>query len=244
MELHERIFVAVDTSDVFAAMQLVRALKDKVGGFKIGLEFITSNFAQLVRDENARDRLDALRELFELIGEDLFWDGKFDDIPNTVAGAALGLVPLSPKFFNVHASATIDAVRQAVLNKGRSKVLAVTVLTSISPETCRYYFGDEPDVIIPRWAEESLLAGVDGFICSPGDLEWLNSDEQLRSVPKMTPGIRPAFSQKGDQSRVMTPAKALEAGVTWMVIGRPITQYPEGPAKAVERILDEMAAAA
>src|SRR5579864_5830109 len=106
---YERIFVALDTNDINKARSLVGALKGKVGGFKIGLEFITAIFAQLAHlDLNAAlGLLKNMRALFDDIGEDLFWDGKLDDIPNTVAGAALGLAPLSPKFFNVHASATL-----------------------------------------------------------------------------------------------------------------------------------------
>ncbi|OGE80623.1 MAG: hypothetical protein A2660_01980 [Candidatus Doudnabacteria bacterium RIFCSPHIGHO2_01_FULL_45_18] len=91
MQPHERIFAAVDTNDIIKAQALVHALKGKVGGFKIGLEFITSQFVQLVSGEYAGDLLSALRSLFREIGPDLFWDGKFDDIPNTVAGASLGL---------------------------------------------------------------------------------------------------------------------------------------------------------
>ena len=242
MQPHERIFAAVDTNDIIKAQALVHALKGKVGGFKIGLEFITSQFVQLVSGEYAGDLLSALRSLFREIGPDLFWDGKFDDIPNTVAGASLGLGPLSPKFFNVHASSGDGGLKEAVKNKGASKVLAVTLLTSFDDAASMNYFNARPETLVPDWAKRAWNVGVDGLICSPIDLQWINQDEKLSRVPKMTAGIRPAFSEQGDQSRIMTPAKALEAGVTWMVIGRPITQYPEGPVKAVERIVDEIAA--
>jgi orotidine-5'-phosphate decarboxylase len=177
------------------------------------------------------------------IGENLFWDGKFDDIPNTIAGASLGLEPLSPKFFNVHASADFEAVREAVKNKGTSKVLAVTLLTSIHPVRCEMMFGQSVRAVVKKWALSAVVEGhADGLICSPADLGWINEEEKLVGVPKMTPGIRPEFSQKGDQKRVMTPAEAVRAGSTWLVIGRPITGYPEGPAVAVDRIVEELAA--
>lgn len=246
MQPHERIFVAVDTNDITKARALAEALYGKVGGFKVGLEFITAMLVQLasLNLADALGLLNDMRAFFKAIGEDLFWDGKFDDIPNTVAGAALGLGPLSPKFFNVHASSGFGSVRKAVENRGKSKVLAVTLLTSFDLGECMAYFGEEPpSVIVPRWARIAVEGGADGLICSPYDLEWINQDEKLANVPKMTPGIRPGFSEKGDQSRIMTPEKALAAGVTWMVIGRPITQYPEGPAKAVERIVDEITTA-
>lgn len=242
---HERIYVAVDTNDIVKARALVEVLKGKVGGFKIGLEFITAIFAQLMRlnQTAALGLLMDVRALFDLIGSDLFWDGKFDDIPNTVGGAALGLAPLSPKFFNVHASSGDGGVEAAVKNKGTSKVLAVTLLTSFDDAASMNYFNARADTLVPNWARRAVKMGVDGLICSPADLEWINKDEKLVRIPKMTPGIRPAFSEKGDQSRIMTPAKALAAGVTWMVIGRPITQYSDGPAAAVDRIVEEIAAA-
>jgi orotidine-5'-phosphate decarboxylase len=244
MQPHERIYVALDTDDVDFARRLVDQLTGKVGGFKIGLEFITSMFARFVaRDpRNGILLLKNLQSLFKAIGEDLFWDGKFSDIPNTVAGASFGLGPLSPKFFNVHANSGREAMIHAVANKGRSRVLAVTLLTSFDGPSCLLNFGAEPSTVVSNWANYAADAGVDGLICSPKDLEWINRNTRLQAMDKMTPGIRPAWSVKGDQARVMTPAKALQAGVTWMVIGRPITQA-DNPLEAVQRITDEIAAA-
>ncbi len=244
LQPHERIFLAVDTNDIAQARRWVEELKGKVGGFKIGLEMITNIIVELITTLDIVEGSEKLREvqaLFMAIGEDLFWDGKFDDIPNTIAGASEALVPLNPKFFNVHASAGTAAMKEAVAKRGESKLLAVTLLTSFSGVECQHYFNEIPRVLVPQWATSAVAAGVDGLISSPVDLEYMNLHEELRAVPKMTPGIRPAFSQKGDQKRVMTPAEALRAGVTWMVIGRPITQYPDGPAAAVDRIVDEIA---
>jgi len=244
MQPHERIYVAVDTNDVSKALSLAEALKGKVGGFKIGLEFITSVIVKLavlpIMEVNGL--LANFRLLLQTIGSDLFWDGKFDDIPNTVGGASLGLGLLSPKFFNVHASSGSEAVAKAVGNKGASKVLAVTLLTSFDMRASIDFFGQAPEIMVPRWAELAVEAGADGLICSPADLAIVNRFEKLKDVPKMTPGIRPLWSLKAgnDQARIMTPAQALVAGSTWMVIGRPITGYPEGPVKAVERIVDEI----
>ena len=247
MQPHERIYVALDTNNLTKARGIVDELKGKVGGFKIGLEFITSVFVRLIRGGD-RSLLHDLQELFMSMGNDVFWDGKFDDIPNTIAGAAAGLKPLSPKFFNVHASAGILAMEEAVANRGESKVLAVTLLTSINEGWSTALFGAEPKIIVGRWAWHAYNANVDGLICSPADLEQLkewsdHEEEGFLNMPKMCPGIRPSWSETGDQSRIMTPAQAVKTGVTWMVIGRPITKYPEGPEKAVERIVDEISAA-
>ncbi len=243
MQAHERIYVAVDTTDVSKARALVEPLQGKVGGFKIGLELIMAIFAQLgsLPLDAALGLLNDYRGLLKALGENLFFDGKFDDIPNTIKGASLAIAPLRPKFFNVHASCGVDGMKAAVANRGNSKALAVTLLTSIDEEACRNFFGDDPAGIVPAWAKYAVEAGVDGLICSPEDLRWINRDEKLAAVPKMTPGVRPGWSQKGDQARVMTPKDALAAGVTWMVIGRPITECPDGPLAAVERIVEEIA---
>lgn len=240
MQPHERIFVAVDTTDIRKALALVNLLKGKVGGFKFGLEFFTSALVQLAvtKDEELFEDLVAL---LERVAPQMFWDGKFNDIPNTVAGASMALRPLSPRFFNVHANCGVEAMKQAVANKGTSQVLAVTLLTSFDSAAALETFETGSEALVLRWAYHSQQAGVDGLICSPKDLAVINKIASLATMPKMTPGIRPAFSQVGDQKRVMTPAEAVRAGSTWLVIGRPITEHAGGPEKAVDLILTELA---
>ena len=238
MEPKDRIYVAIDTNDVKKALDLVEKLSGKVGGFKLGLEFFTSVLIQLWLDASLQYHFD---RLMSTVRANLFWDGKFHDIPNTVGGAAKGLEPLAPRFFNVHASAGTQAIKEAVRNKGGSKVLAVTLLTSFDEKlSYDWFFHQVPRDIVPHWASLAVDAGVDGLVCSPADLEHINRHEKLVHVRKMTPGIRPLWSVKGDQARIMTPKQALEAGATWMVIGRPITECSDGPEKAVERILEEI----
>ncbi len=246
MLTQERIFVALDTNDPAKALGWAELLRGKVGGFKIGLEFITAMFAQLMITRDPGALLETIRTLFAMIGPDLFWDGKWDDIPNTVQGAAVGIQPLAPQFVNVHASAGPDAVVAAVAGSAASgsKVLVVTLLTSIGPHACVEMFGAPPEVIVPRWAKLAKDAGAHGLICSADDLNHLNQhQEEFAGLPKMTPAIRPTWSVKGDQSRITTPAKAIQLGADYLVVGRPITTYPEnlgGPEHAVEMIVQEI----
>lgn len=257
LQPHERIIVALDVSDVSVAIELADTLFDHVGGFKIGLEFFTSTYARLVSFEDleeATELLQNLRELFALTTGKLFWDGKWCDIPNTVGAAANGLQPLQPKFCNVHASAGGKAIAAAVAGKGTSKVLGVTLLTSIDEPECRSIYGDNPDKVVVEFACLLAEAGADGIICSPRELDCLAGAAQsivdeyakVATLLKVTPGIRPTWSAKGDQARITTPADAVKNGADYLVIGRPITNPPAKigtPVDAAKRIADEIAMA-
>ena len=134
----DRIIVALDVNDLDKAKSLVEMLTDYVGGFKIGLELICLMLASIISpsrgddgDTEARRNFRKIRDLFEVLDiKKVFWDGKFDDIPNTVGAAVKVIAGMGVKMFNVHASAGIDAMMAAVANKGQSLALGVTVLTS------------------------------------------------------------------------------------------------------------------
>ncbi|MDP3244162.1 MAG: orotidine-5'-phosphate decarboxylase [bacterium] len=256
-EAGKKIIVALDTKDPVKALELVRALKSLVGGFKLGLEFFTSVFVQVVtmgeEDDSvwANQYMAALRALFYELTGLLFWDGKWNDIPNTVAGAALGVVPLNPKFINVHASCGKEAMKKVVANKGNSIVLAVTVLTSLDDDDCRHVFGDLSAKKVFLLAQDAQEAGCGGIISSPQDLKILREYEingHGASIPKLkvTPGVRPLWAAANDQKRVMTPGEAIQAGAGYLVIGRPITKPPAAigtPVDAAKKIAEEIAAA-
>ncbi|MBI1909155.1 MAG: orotidine-5'-phosphate decarboxylase [Deltaproteobacteria bacterium] len=231
MNPEEKIIVALDVDNLDRAKSLVTMLAPYVGCFKAGLELITTAGApQVVK-------------FIHNLGGEIFFDGKFDDIPNTVGAASKAVASLGVKMFNVHASAGIEAMRAAVANKGKSAVLAVTVLTAIDEKTCRHIFGDTPSAKVLQLALDAREAGVDGIICSPQELAPLGGEKLLRGLAKITPGVRPVWASKNDQKRVMTPAEATRAGATALVIGRPITNPPPEigtPVDAVKKILEEL----
>jgi len=249
MEARERIIVALDVDSVPKAAVLVSKLKPHVGPFKISLEFINSMMASLVvpKDRNeVSANLLGIQELFAMLEGRIFWDGKFDDIPNTVAGASAAVARMGVKMFNVHASAGKESVVKAVANKGNSLVLGVTVLTSIGEEECVSIFGDKPGPKVLQFAQMLSEVGADGIICSPQELELLGQQPELGKLLKVTPGVRPLWAATGDQKRVMTPGEAIKAGASYLVIGRPITQPPAeigGPVEAAKKIAEEIAAA-
>ncbi|MDO8461961.1 MAG: orotidine-5'-phosphate decarboxylase [Deltaproteobacteria bacterium] len=227
----DRIIVALDVDNLEKAKGLVEGLSPHVGCFKVGLELITAAGApQVVK-------------FIHTLGGEIFFDGKFDDIPNTVGAASKAVAAMGVKMFNVHASCGIESMKAAVANKGKSLLLAVTVLTSIDEKTCQHIFGKSPAEKVLQLALDAAEAGVDGIICSPKDLSSLSKESKLKNLMKVTPGVRPDWASKGDQKRTMTPAEAIRAGATALVIGRPITSPPTEigtPVDAAKKILEEI----
>lgn len=227
----KKIILALDTPKLDQLKSHVETLFPFVSCFKIGLEAMTTFGA---------------KELVRLIhdnGGNVFLDGKFCDIPNTVAKASKEAANLGVKMFNVHASCGKEALEAANENKGKSLLLAVTVLTSMDEKTSKHVFGLSSKEAVLKFAFDALKAGCDGVVCSGQDLDTLSKHDELKSLLKVTPGIRPSFAQSNDQKRILTPLEALKKGATHLVIGRPITEPPEpfaSPLEAIKNIYDEI----
>ena len=228
---HKRIIVALDVDTLDKAESLVETLAPYVGCFKIGLELLTSVGAQKIV------------EFIHSYSGQVFYDGKFNDIPNTMAGVAKAVADLNVKMFNVHASSGIKAMKAAVDNKGTSLVLAVTVLTSLNEDDSLSIFGVGTREKVIHFAHNAKTAGCDGIVCSPKELEMVQQLGSIKNLLKVVPGIRPLWANNGDQKRVMTPGEAIKAGADYLVIGRPITKPPKEigtPIDAVEKITEEI----
>lgn len=226
MKPQDRIIVALDVSDIDRARMLAESLRPHVGGFKIGLEFMTSSLVQLISSKSEGEALALLRKLHALfmsLRGKVFWDAKFADIPNTVARASRSLEDLRVKMFDVHASAGHAAMAAAVANKGSSLVIAVTVLTSLTDGIAESIFGSPAGEKVLQFARGALQAGCDGIVCSPQELKILGKERSLAGLLKIAPGIRSMNSEPDDQARTMTAAEAIRAGANYLVIGRPIT---------------------
>lgn len=225
------IFCAIDTNDLAAAERLVDGLGGTVGGIKLGLEFFMAHGA-------AGYRILATKNM------PIFLDLKLHDIPNTVAGALHALLSLRPHFITLHASggaAMMRAAADTVAKAGavRPKLLAVTALTSLDSNDLAAV-GQDSDTTrqVVRLAKLAQAHGMDGVICAPEEIPALRQEMGSNFI-LMVPGIRPPWASAGDQKRVMTPLQAMQAGASYLVIGRPITQA-ENPALAAQRINDEM----
>lgn len=231
---HSPVFAAIDTIDVAAAKDLCDVLHGVVGGVKLGLEFFIANGPEGVRAVMA-DR-----------AAPLFLDLKLHDIPNTVAGAVRAALPLDPAFMTIHASggpAMIEAAANAAAKGGtaRPRILAVTVLTSLDNEDLSKIGQHGPALEqVTRLAQLAQQSGADGVVCSPAEVAAVRAACGPDFV-LMVPGIRPVWAAAGDQKRIMTPAQAMAAGATHLVIGRPITEADD-PAAAARRVADEIIA--
>ncbi len=226
MNARNRLIVGLDIPTVGEAEKMVATLGDRISFYKIGYQLAFAGGLEFARDL-ARD------------GKNVFLDMKLLDIDNTVAKGVENIVTMGMTMLTLHAyPKAMRAAVEAAKGSGLC-LLAVTVLTSMD-ETDLIDAGYEydPHTLVLRRAEQALSAGMGGIVCSAEE------SAAVRKVvgPDMavvTPGIRPAGSDAGDQKRVMTPADALQAGSSHLVVGRPIVKAPD-PKAAAEAILAEM----
>lgn len=246
MEPKDRTIVALDTPKLDRAQELADKLAPHVGGFKIGLELMMVMLALIIgakSEEEAIANARAIRRLFTSIGHGkVFWDGKFYDIPNTIAGAVGAIAAMNFKMFNLHASTGIEGMMAAVAKKGNSLALAVTVLTSFEENDAHLIFGAPTKAKVLQFARDMKLAGFDGIVCSPLELELLGKRKELAGLLKVIPGIRKSDAKPDDQKRTMTAAEAIMAGADYEVIGRPITNELD-PVAAAQKIAGEISEA-
>ncbi|MEQ4656696.1 orotidine-5'-phosphate decarboxylase [Providencia manganoxydans] len=224
---HSPVIVALDYEDANAALAFVDSIDPRECRLKVGKEMFTFNGPQFVKSLHQR-------------GFDVFLDLKFHDIPNTVARAVAAAAEMGVWMVNVHAgggSRMMEAARQALSSFGKDAPLltAVTVLTSMEQsDLIGVGINATPAEHAERLALLTKDCGLDGVVCSAHEATRLKSlcgaDFKL-----VTPGIRPVGSEVGDQRRIMTPQDALQAGVDYMVIGRPITRSDD-PALALQQI--------
>ncbi len=225
----KNIIVALDFADEVSTMRMVDLIDPAVCRVKVGKELFTRFGPDLVK-------------LIVSQGFDVFLDLKFHDIPNTVAGAVSAAVDLGVWMVNVHASGgrnMLEAARQAVPDGCATRLIAVTVLTSLSSDDLSEIgIAGFPEQQVLRLAHLTSECGLDGVVCSAKEIELLR-----RNLPEdfllVTPGIRPAGDNPGDQKRIETPARALAKGATYLVIGRPITQADD-PAGKLKELLEEI----
>ncbi|HEX8064272.1 MAG TPA: orotidine-5'-phosphate decarboxylase [Allosphingosinicella sp.] len=220
------IFVAIDTPDLERAKSIATRVRNHVGGIKLGLEFFCANGRH------------GVREMAEL-QLPIFLDLKLHDIPNTVGKAIQALRPLEPAVLTVHAAggrAMMEDAKAAA--PSGTKVVAVTVLTSLDgSDLGSIGLASDPHAQVERLTGLARDAGLDGVVCSGNEVAAAK-----KLWPEgffVVPGVRLQDGPAGDQKRVMTPRKALDAGASILVIGRPITQAedPDAAARAIEATL-------
>ena len=222
----ERLIVALDLPSVEAAEALVARLGNAVSFYKIGYQLAYAGglaYAQKLAGS----------------GKQVFLDLKLHDIGNTVAQGVKSVSRLGATFLTVHAyPQTMQAAVEA--REGVLRILGVTVLTSYDDSDLKAAgYATSVKTLVAHRAEQARALGVDGLVCSPEEAASVRAITGVGMV-LVTPGIRPAGAEAGDQKRIMTPAAAIMAGADYLVVGRPIVAAPD-PRAAADAIVAEIA---
>ena len=239
MDINEKLILALDISDVGYAKELIEKFSAYISIFKVGLELFMAAGPSIVHEIQKRDRR-------------VFLDLKFHDIPNTVSKAGIAAARLGVFMFNVHASGGLDMMkkcREDVVNVclreniNRPRIIAVTVLTSMSQNVLRDDVGIQHSLNthVRHLSGLALKAGLDGVVASGREAEMV-SGHCGRGFLIVTPGIRTSWTPVDAQMRTMTPRDALRQGADYIVMGRSILNQPD-PIKAIELICSEMQSA-
>jgi orotidine-5'-phosphate decarboxylase len=231
----DKIIVPLDVAKLEAAIALVEQLPE-VTFWKVGLELFTSCGPVILEELKSRNKK-------------IFLDLKFNDIPNTVAGACRAASRYGVDLLTIHATAgkealkaAASAVKEGAISQGVQppKLIAITLLTSFSAR--QLAFDLKIPLELPEYVLEMALmakeSGLDGVVCSPHEVAQLRNT-LANDFLLVCPGVRPSWSEKGDQKRTLTPAEAISLGANYLVIGRPITTAKE-PALAWKKICEEL----
>jgi len=231
-----RIIIALDVDDKDHALDIVDKLSGCIDIFKVGLELFTLAGPSIIDEIHSR-------------GKQIFLDLKFHDIPTTVAKAGVAAARKGVFMFNVHASGGIDMMKKCKdevvkvclrENLNRPRIIAVTVLTSMSQDVMKADLGIQHSLNthVRHLAGMALKAGLDGVVASANEAVMLKGHCGNKFL-LVTPGIRPSWAQQDDQARIMTPKKAVGAGADYLVLGRAVLNHAD-PVKAVELIQKEI----
>ncbi|MEM0950165.1 MAG: orotidine-5'-phosphate decarboxylase [Pseudomonadota bacterium] len=225
----DRLIVALDVPDALSGLKLATQLGASVGFYKIGLGMLTGGGLALAR------------ELKGDFGKRIFLDMKLFDIGATVEAAVRGISQFDIDFLTVHGDPHVVEAARTGAAASDMKILAVTVLTSLDRDDLDASLirdGSVSDIVTAR-AAAAFAAGADGVIASPHEAAAIRALPSSQGKLIVTPGVRPAGSDRGDQKRVMTPAEAIAQGADHVVVGRPVHRAPD-PRLAVEAITAEM----
>ena len=213
--MNKKIIVALDFDNLDKALKLVKELKRDVYAFKIGHEFFY-NFG-----------IRGYKEVFKICPR-IFLDLKLHDIPNTVRKGLKAISKLKPIFTTIHISGGDEMQKISALhNNKKTKILGVTVLTSLDEkQTLKYYKEKNVNILVKKFANYAKKNNLSGIVCSPLEINIVRKEVGKKMI-LVVPGIRPnqkASSNKDDQKRTLTPKEAINLGANFLVIGRPIIE--------------------
>ena len=220
----KRIIVALDSSNFDKVKKLAETLKKEVYAFKIGYQFFF-NFG-----------IKGYKKIHSIC-PNIFLDLKLHDIPNTVEKGMDALLKIKPKLSTIHISGGDQMMKAAIKNKKNTKVLGVSILTSIdNSQTKKFYNQKDVSILVRKFSKFAKKNKLDGVVCSPNEIKYVRK-EVGKNFIIVTPGIRINNKIKSDdQKRIQTPKKAIELGADYLVIGRPITES-KNPLKVLKEIV-------
>ncbi|WCT54560.1 orotidine-5'-phosphate decarboxylase [Paenibacillus kyungheensis] len=233
----KRLIVALDYPNVEEARVFIEHLQDIPCTLKVGMQLFYSAGPDFIRELKSK-------------GYSVFLDLKMHDIPNTVKGGANSITKLGVDIFNVHASGGVQMMKAAVegmesaliadTDLERPLLIAVTQLTSTSQQVMNQEIGIQGTVedAVVHYARLAQQSGLGGVVCSPLEVAMIQQTCGA-SFATITPGVRPAGSDIGDQTRILTPGQAIAGGSDYLVVGRPITGAND-PREATQQIIEEM----
>ncbi|PQO24413.1 orotidine-5'-phosphate decarboxylase [Rhodobacteraceae bacterium WD3A24] len=225
----DRLIVALDLPDAASGLEIAQRLGDTVSFYKIGLGMLTGGGLALAQELSAE------------YGKRIFLDLKLFDIGATVEAAVRGLTRFDLDLLTVHGDPSV--VRAAVEGRGAAatRILAVTILTSLDRDDLDAAMirpGDVSDIVTER-AARAFRAGADGVIASPQEAAAIRALPEAAGRLIVTPGVRPAGAEPGDQKRIATPERAITDGADHIVVGRPVWQAPD-PRAAARAIIEAL----
>ena len=220
---NKRVIVALDSNDIKKTINLVKILRKDVYAFKIGYEFFF-NFG-----------LNGYKKIYSICPK-IFLDLKLHDIPNTVKNGINALTKIKPLLTTIHISGGDQMMLSSKPKKNFTKILGVSVLTSLnSKQTKKYYNESNVSILVRKFAKLAKKNKLDGVVCSPKEIKYIRKQIGKNFII-VTPGIRINNKiKKDDQKRIETPRKAIEMGANYLVIGRLITQAKD-PLKVLKEI--------
>ncbi len=223
--IKSRVIVALDGMSEDRSLELADQLRDSVWGFKVN-SLLVSCGVSIIQKLRSRGNV--------------FADPKLHDIPNTVGNAVQEIASAGANLITIHASGGRSMIEAAVSASGSAKILCVTALTSLDDSSTQAIYKRNPSDTVLDLAQLAARSGADGIVCSPLELEMLQSNDSTTNLFKVVPGIRPeSYGKADDQRRVATPRSAVDSGADLLVVGRPITAADD-PLKAADAINAEL----
>ena len=224
--MKKKVIVALDNQNLKQIVSLVKKIKSEVYGFKIGKEFFY-NYG-----------IEGYKKIYEL-SPNIFLDLKLHDIPNTVEKALKAIVKLKPLLSTIHISGGDEMQKvSAKLKKNKTKILGVTILTSLNgSQTKKYYNNQNVNQLVKKVALNAKKNNLDGIVCSPLEIRTVRKEVGNKMLI-VVPGIRlekKHLNKKDDQKRTLTPKEAISLGANYLVIGRPIVES-NNPLKTLKEI--------